>query len=124
MVAYNFSSEFAELVAIGAKRQTIRAHRKRHVRPGESVQLYTGMRTRNCRKLREVDPVCLSVERIELWNRGGGLYVYIIDNEGITHVDADIMAMADGFDDAAHMFAWFDDRHGLPFQGVLIRWKP
>ncbi len=122
MVAYNFCSDFAGLVATGSKRQTIRANRKRHARPGEPVQLYAGMRTRNCRKLRIPDPVCQSVARIDLRCEGGGLYIYI-DGYLMGVSDADIIAMADGFDDAPHMFSWFDDRHGLPFQGVLIRWK-
>ena len=66
MVAYSFKKRFGPPILAGAKAQTIRADRKRHARPGEFVQLFTGMRTRQCRRLGETP--CLSVEpiRIEL----------------------------------------------------------
>jgi len=35
MVAYSFRARFREPILVGAKRQTIRADRKRHARPGE-----------------------------------------------------------------------------------------
>ncbi|MEM1046838.1 MAG: hypothetical protein AAGL24_11815 [Pseudomonadota bacterium] len=118
MVAYNFQKRFAGDVESFRKRQTIRAKRKsRHARAGEAVQLYTGMRTRSCRKLIDPDPVCeLSTS-------------CAIREEGITlgnhaHVDLDEFARADGFADFDDMKAWFRDTHGLPFIGQLIRWRP
>lgn len=45
MVAYSFQKRFVEPIRSGRKRQTIRADRKRHARPGEVLQLYSGMRT-------------------------------------------------------------------------------
>lgn len=58
MPAYNFQKQFAPLVESGQKRQTIRAiGKRRHARPGESLQLYTGQRTKACRKLISPDPV-------------------------------------------------------------------
>ncbi len=59
MVAYSFKAQFAEPILGGTKRQTIRANRKRHARPGELMQLYTGMRTRNYRLL--MNPRCVAV---------------------------------------------------------------
>jgi len=49
MVAYSFKAQFREPILAGTKRQTIRADRKRHARLGEALQLYTGMRTRQCK---------------------------------------------------------------------------
>jgi hypothetical protein len=46
VVAYSFRQQFRPPILAGTKRQTIRADRKRHARPGEQLQLYTGMRTR------------------------------------------------------------------------------
>jgi hypothetical protein len=43
MVAYSFNPIFVGPILAGTKRQTIRAERKRHARPGEAMQLYTGM---------------------------------------------------------------------------------
>ena len=54
MVAYNFQARFAPDVAAGRKLQTIRAQgRRTHAKAGDRVQLYTGMRTKACRKLAE-----------------------------------------------------------------------
>jgi hypothetical protein len=57
MVAYSFKERFAEPILNGTKGGTIRASRKGplraatggHAKPGEELQLYTDMRTRNCR---------------------------------------------------------------------------
>ena len=61
MVAFNFKAQFADAVERGVKRQTIRAIRKDGRVPhiGSALQLYTGMRTKNCRKLK--DAVCTNV---------------------------------------------------------------
>src|SRR5579859_6979563 len=83
MVAYSFRPRFVAAIKIGLglpvqiedrdpesttmllpKRQTIRAvGDKRHAQPGEKIQLYTGMRTKHCRKIGEA--VCVSVQAIE-----------------------------------------------------------
>jgi len=34
----------------------------------------------------------------------------------------DIFAILDGFTDWAEMIKWFEDTHGLPFEGILIKW--
>ena len=49
MVAFNFSPEMAPLVLERTKRQAIRATRRARV--GQKIQLYTGHRTKDCRKL-------------------------------------------------------------------------
>lgn len=47
-----------------------------------------------------------------------------IGNEGwnFNTPEADSFAVADGFRDFADLQQWFRDTHGLPFEGVLIRW--
>lgn len=118
MVAYNFKAQFADAVASGAKCQTIRAVRtgkSRHVRVGEKIQLYTGMRTKACRKLIEPDPVCVAVWRIRI----DAAVPWDIVPDG----SLDAFARADGFKDWSELRDWFDRTHGLPFEGVLIRWR-
>jgi hypothetical protein len=61
MVAYSFHKMFVEAVWTGQKRQTIRSHRKRHARVGERLKLYTGMRTRSCRLIRD-DVRCTRID--------------------------------------------------------------
>ena len=125
MVAYSFKARFADQVAEGRKSQTIRAHRKRHARVGEPVQLYFAQRTKHCRKLISPDPVCISIDNITIWVpakfeptwiRGAG-------SERRTYV-TDEFARADGFAGVEEFTRFWFDTHGSgEFQGVLIRWK-
>lgn len=115
MVAYNFQARFADAVERGEKRQTIRRKRANgHAKPGDIVQLYTGMRTSACRKL--ADAVC-------------EVSTYCaIREDGITlgnhpRVDLDDFACADGFEGFEDMKNWFRDMYGLPFIGHLVRWS-
>ncbi|WPZ28151.1 hypothetical protein T8A63_10815 [Sulfitobacter sp. OXR-159] len=119
MVAYNFQTRFAEAVASGQKRQTIRAPRKddRHAKPGDKLQLYTGMRTKSCRKLRDAvchDSCAILLEWDKAWTFG--------PQELFVGEDLERFAQSDGFACWADMRAWFEKVHGLPFTGQMIRW--
>jgi hypothetical protein len=50
VVLYGFKGEFAALVTSGQKVHTIREVRKGdgHAKPGSKLQLYSGLRTKNC----------------------------------------------------------------------------
>lgn len=136
MVAYSFNRRFAEPIATGhpatgiIKRQTIRAPRKRHVRPGEAIQIYQGMRTKHCRKI-IADQVCIEVRPIELFIAKLG-YVRFTDTGEAFGIDAmlDDFARQDGFLHWADLQAFWQAEHpeacghGLSFRGVLIRWEP
>lgn len=121
MVAYSFHKRFADLVAAGHKRQTIRAHRKRHARPGEPVQLYTGMRTRHCRKLISPDPICVSVRNIGIDVAGA---MFALESDGFEPI-TEAFALADGFQNIDAMLAFWRQNHGAEmFHGVMIQWEP
>lgn len=123
MVAYNFKSQFAEAVESGQKRQTIRANGKRkHAHPGDALQLYTGQRTKACRKL--VDTTCVSSEPITIDSKddGYGLSIMIGEKGPLDDHQIDSLAKADGFENEAAMHLFFGATHGLPFKGTLIRW--
>ncbi len=116
MPAFNFQKQFADAVERGEKCQTIRAERvdgRLPTKPGDIIALYTGMRTKACRKLGEGE--CVAVETIRITRRGVSV--------DCRRQDAERMAHADGFEDAAAMRAWFEKIHGLPFMGHLIRWR-
>lgn len=114
MVAINFSAQFAGPVERGEKRQTIRRSRK--CGPGDALQLYTGQRTKACRKLR--DAVCQDVTYVGLTERG----VSLGDVRRFPR-DIDEFARLDGFRDYAEMWAWFSDRYKTnSFTGYIIRW--
>ncbi len=53
MPAYNFKKEFAAKVEDNSKPFTIRKRRKRLTVKGDRLVLYYGMRTKQCRKLKE-----------------------------------------------------------------------
>lgn len=127
MVAYNFKPQFAPLVESGEKPHTIRAlGKRRHARPGEAVQLYTGMRTKGCRKLMAPDPICTGATPIEMnITPGCGLSVLM---GGIDLEIPDIIALAkadgfgrDGGDPLDEFIRFFEGR--MPFEGVLIQWQ-
>lgn len=68
MVAYNFQSRFAGPIKRGEKSHTIRKNgKRRHARPGEPLQLYTGMRTKSCKKIVAKDPVCVFCKTIRIY---------------------------------------------------------
>ncbi len=122
MVAYNFKTRFADDVAAKRKRQTIRAHRKRHARPGESVQLYTGMRHKSCRKLVDPDPECISIDQVDI-EQHGPLIVVAVDGNILSSQQLCALAKADGFSNRSEFIDFFAHEHGLPFNGVLIKWN-
>ena len=121
MPALNFQKQFAPKVEAGEKRQTIRAERKDGRMPakvGDTLALYTGMRTKGCRKL--MDAECIDVSQVCIDRVPDGVRVAVNHQR----MDAEQQAKADGFDSAKAMADWFDKTHGLPFYGHLIRWRP
>lgn len=137
MVAYSFAAQFIEPVSSFAKLQTVRGFRRRHARPGEPIQLYTAMRTRQCRKLVDPDPICLDVRHVvfELEARlATKHWLRSIEIEGVAlnNDEIDAFAFADGFgqpDKPWRSRAWMGrfwiEQHGPgTFEGVLIRWQP
>ena len=121
MPAINFQPRFADLVESGRKTQTIRKSNRFKV--GDTVQLYTGQRTKQCRKLGE--GVVTSVRPIGIGrDKNGAPFVRLVWPNGrdnfLNTVD---IAMLDGFETAQEMVTWFEEQHGLPFDGWLIKWR-
>ena len=121
MPALNFMDRFADAVESGKKRQTIRKRRKdgRDPKPGDILYLYTGMRTKRCRKLGEVR--CKSVREIEL-DRGQvapGISLGTVTGAPCT---PDTLARRDGFKSFTELLDLIEEMHGLPFRELLIQW--
>lgn len=117
MVAFNFKPQFCGPVGRKEKTQTIRQTRRAKV--GDRIQLYTGMRTSQCRKLTEEDPVCVCVDYVAI--RPDGLTVGDVSKHPR---DRDDFARADGFKDYAEMHKWFSEQYGTEyFVGYLHRWE-
>lgn len=152
MVAYSFKTMFADRIRAGENCQTIRADRKRHARPGEKMQIFTGMRTKHCERLIP-DPLCISVEpiRIDLRNLEGcfkgpeseaearSMISGVTIDLGAERLSADqceALAVLDGFGGYAFrpsgepmsamtsMVSFWIMEHGpILFEGVLLCWE-
>lgn len=131
MVAYSFQAQFEAQIAALQKRQTVRSFRKRHARPGEPMQLFTGMRTRHCRKILTPDPLCLDLQGI-LLAFGADDAVTQIELGGcpLNRDEVEAFAAADGFGpldgEARLRMGQFWNRAARlnSWGGVLIRWSP
>lgn len=122
MGVVTFDARHAEAVASGRKLCTIRPPRRGgwQYETGRRVHLYTGLRTKVARKLGEgviegVHPVALAPgEPIRVW----------IDNEEIRDADRlAFFAVEEGFADLGDLAQFFEAKRGLPFDGLLIRWR-
>lgn len=124
MVAINFKAQFADDVESGVKRQTIR--RNARCKPGDALQLYTGMRQPGCRKL--MDAICTQVIPVEIGPttmRLNGKPLVAGDAPRGCYEDYDNdFAKKDGFSSYMEMSDWFEAQYGeLPFTGFVIRWR-
>lgn len=127
MPALNFQKQFAPAVKAGTKKQTIRSIRKRPFKKGDKLYLFTGMRTKNCVRLK--DAICKSVFTIKIYDTSTTKYLaFSIYSDisirlfGKNSLEANSFARRDGFKDADEMIEWFQKTHGLPFHGQLIKW--
>lgn len=131
MVAYSFKQRFVKPIEVGLssvslsfdpppKRQTIRAYgKRRHARPGEELQLYYGMRTKQCRLIGVAN--CSAIDRIIIWP---GNMAIMINGEIQTARQIQRLARQDGFDGVQDMQDFWLKNHGdAKFEGVLIRWE-
>jgi len=123
MVAYNFKAQFADAIRSGKKTHTIRRNgKRRHAAAGERLQLYTGMRTRACRKILDVDPVCDGAHEIRIVVQPDKIACISVGGHLIKHLN--VFAITDGFESIEEMHAFFLDMHGVGmFVGTLIEWR-
>lgn len=121
MVAYSFNRRFEHPIVTRAKRHTIRADRRRHARVGEQLQLFTGMRTRGCRKLGTATCTAVYGVRLDLVD---GRVETETGTAWTTIAELDAFARSDGFSDWADLQAFWAENHpGVGhFSGVLIGW--
>ncbi len=123
MPSLNFQSRFADDVEAGRKRQSIRA--KCRFKVGDTAHLFTGMRTKQCRRLGKgivTDVLPVTISRVETARYSKP--VVTVDGRELALSAAHMLAMDDGFTRLGEMEQWFAQQHGLPFAGWLIKWDP
>ena len=121
MPALNFKKRFAPDVAFFRKRQTIRAERKdgRNPRPGDTLYLFTGQRTKYCQRLGTA--ICKSVEEIVIWPNSKR-DIIVIAGKLLNNKEKEKLAVDDGFHDFQEFMDFFHKEHDLPLCGLLIKW--
>ncbi len=129
MAALNFKAEFADEVQAARKTCSIRG---RPIKLGETVFLFTGMRTTACRRLGF--GAVIGCRPIQLgWNQNG-LPLILIDKKVINSEERELLAHQDGFVSSRRMLEWFDATYSkgtkwddkgsiLVFDGHLIYWR-
>ena len=120
----NFQAQFAPLVESGLKPHTIRARRTdgRDPLPGDTLHLYTGLRTKAVRLLRR-EPCQYTVE-VTIQPSAGNVHHVLLGGKLLDQHEIDMLARMDGFNSAADFVQFFGEIYGLPFSGLLIGWEP
>ncbi len=125
-----FQDRFAQKVERGDKPHTIRPELKYPIFVGDILDLrqWSGKPYRSKqRKLRTA--ICCQKSGVVVHRDGvelspGTMRVIFLGETGARRDLLEHFARRDGFTDWAEMRQWFDDTHGLPFEGVLIEWTP
>jgi len=135
MPSLNFKKEFApgilamldknyaKRTGVKPKSTTIRATRKRPIRKGDKLFLFSGLRTKYCQRLGMV--ICLKTEKIEIREiihllSFSSEIMFKLDGDAISMQQLQKVAMADGFASGLELIDWFKKNHGLPFEGQRI----
>ncbi len=131
MKVFMFKPRFAPLVKDGTKRQTIRPERKHRVFRGDVLSLreWSGKPYRSKQTVLK-ETQCESVHSLTIVPRStpDGMFVScFVDDQRVESCAGgtgswDRLAVADGFRNAADMLSWFTETHGLPFNGILVKW--
>jgi hypothetical protein len=126
MPSLNFTV-FVDQVLDGRKTQTIRAIRKRPIKVGDTLHLFTGMRHMSCWRLSpEGGVACIGAYPIEIDRRCCGVNLNGAVRLMCQPFDAsqiERLARDDGFESVSEFFDFFDPNVGDVFRGQLIRWK-
>lgn len=120
MPSLNFKPQFAGAVLSGRKTQTIRAARKHPIKADDQLYLYTGMRTKQCRRLRVTQ--CTKVPPIRIF-ADELLPSIVLGGLALSFNQMERLAKKDGFFMSADLFQFFRETHGKSFSGQLIEWR-
>lgn len=117
MPAINFQSRFAADVESGRKHTTIR--RRGRAKPNQWLYLFTGQRTKQCRRLKKA--LCLGVTPFRIGPFGscllGDAILWKDELEALARLDTA------GQMGATEFVEFFRSTYGLPFDGELIIWS-
>lgn len=123
MVAYSFKEQFIQPILESRKLQTIREiGRRRHGRSGDELQLYYGMRTKQCRLIARRR--CIGVVPVELIVKPDS-FTAVVDGHPLNGLELYNLAISDGFSDLDAMWRFWRENHKYQvFRGGIIKWEP
>ena len=114
MPALNFQKQFVPLIESGKKRQTIRPEGKNPIEAGDKLYLFTGLRTKSCKRIyqkheyngdlvwAEVFQICKSAEPIRIdW------YGISLNNKVLEPAEAYRLCIDDGFQNDEEFINFF-----------------
>ncbi len=117
MPSVSFKEKFVPDIEAEIKDQTIRVRGKRKFKPGDTLHLFTGLRTKKCRKIgtatvSEVFDIDILQATI--------LRYRIVRTDCVGALEEIIRR--DGFKSEDDFFAFFKRQYGEVFYGQVIRW--
>ena len=118
MVAFNFKEKFSADVGSGLKPGTIRQTQR--CKAGDAVQLYTGQRTKNCRKLG--DAICTGVAQIRITEECPWT-IFHTEGDIKTSINGRRFHELEGFKNEKEFVDFFREHYGLPFEGYYHQWE-
>lgn len=120
MPAYNFMQQWEPKILDGSKAQTIRRRRKHPTKPGQTLSLYTGQRTKNCRLIGHAP--CVKVEPVILFP----FLMYVkVNGHLLSDRKAELLAELDGFDTLQAFFKFFQRyREPVLDDFEIVYWDP
>lgn len=136
MALLGYKKQFVKPIKLGLKEWTIRNDRKNPIAVGERLYMYTGLRTRNCKKIGEA--ICTWTSRIELredlvliHSFGSAVcptFAAFGDIENHPHCINTLnhFAKSDGFKDWEDLKNFWYKNHGtdcFPYTGTIIAFK-
>jgi hypothetical protein len=126
MGLYNFKSRFAPRILDGSKTHTIRPLRAIPDKPGKTLHLYTGLRTKSARLLMRVE--CSRIESITIeyhperfLDDEPNFFSITINGVLLDRDECESFARRDGFESFDDMMNFWEGR--LPFRGQIVHWK-
>lgn len=133
MPAFNFQKRFAGKVKRNTKPGTIRAKRKKPMKPGDMMHCFTGMRTKKCKRI--VSRKCLAIVDVKIipFSIAGEVLKYTYETylngilleytSSFRNSLEDQFAKDDGFKSSRDFYAFFSDNYGIPFHGDWYVWN-
>ena len=127
MPLLNFKEQFVEPIRSGRKHHTIRSTRRIPVKPGDNLYLYTGLRHKGAFRILPDAVKCTETQTIQIQSLVGGVRI-VIDGNELAEDEMQRLAQADGFENLAAFYHFWQTTHGdaqghVNFHGQIIHWR-